>query len=553
MKTKFTLPLILLFIAVKVNSQVLFNEVYTDPGGNKHEFFELYNTNTSSAPESLDNYTLVTFFEYTGGNGDIGFYVMDLPNLSVLPRGYFVGSAAIPFSCQGITNSTASDFNWNSTAFRSGSTGGYLKKWVYRHNDLSDGNPDYDEGLLPADFNDFFYRRNGIGASYTMFLYKNGVMQNGVIFGTGGYAEVIPIIIGLPKLYINMSGSAPDFEIDFSTYGTVRIENVIEAAGSDNGYMREADGKCGGWLKSSSQAEHTPHRSNGTVDGNDGVISVSTAIVRGNAINGSVVTYDVVSAPTSTFPITMEVYNDRGPDTMSLDGVDLFIASNSEAVVSDGPFNTTIFPNTANVLVVVKSNIGCIDKVLFVPNVSILPVKLISFNGNMNNDNIKLNWETASNEQAGRYEIERSLDGKNFENAKMIAPTGKNGNEQYDFEEEATAAKVYYRLRVTDKSGIVTYSKILGFSKAIETTQSLTIIGNNVTDKITVSVQSEKNQPLEISVVSMNGNLIAKQRLNVSKGNTITTLSLPSAMNSGIYIARLAGENINSTARFIKQ
>ena len=136
---------------------------------------------------------------------------------------------------------------------------------------------------------------------------------------------------------------------------------------------------------------------------------------------------------------------------------------------------------------------------------------------------------------------------------KLIAPTGKNGTEQYDFEEEVSTAKVYYRLRVTDKSGIVTYSKILGFSKAMETTQSLTIIGNNVTDKITVSVQSEKNQPMEISVVSMNGNLITKQRLNVSKGNTITTLSLPSAMNSGIYIARLAGEQINSTARFIKQ
>ena len=553
MKIKFTLPIILLFIAVNAKSQVLFNEVYTDPGGNKHEFFELYNTNTSSSPESLDNYTLVTFFEFTGGNGDIGFYVMDLPNLSVAPRGFFVGSAAIPFSCQGITNSTASDFNWNSASFRSGSTGGYLKKWVYSHNNLSDGNPDYDEDVLPADFNDFFYRRNGIGASYTMFLYKNGVMQNGVIFGTGGYTEVIPIIIGLPKLYINMSGAALDFEINFSTYGSARIEDVIESAGSDNGYMREADGKCGGWLKSSSQAEHTPHQSNGTVDGDDGVISVSTSIVRGNAISGSVITYDVVSAPVSTFPVNLEVYNDMGPDTMSLDGIDLFIEENTENVVSDGPFNTTIFPHNANVIVVVKSNIGCIDKVLFVPNVSILPVKLISFNGNLNNDIVRLNWLTAFNEQAGKYEIESSLDGKNFENAKMIAPTGKNGSEQYIFEEEISATKVYYRLRITDKAGIVTYSKILSFSKAIETTQALTIIGNNVSDKITFSIQSEKDQPIELSVVSMNGNLITKQRLNVSKGNTITTLSLPSAMNSGIYIARLVGENLNSTSKFIKQ
>jgi hypothetical protein len=553
MKTKCTLSVILLIASVCSKAQVLFNEVYTDPGGNKHEFFELYNTNTSSSPESLDNYTLVTFFEFTGGNGDIGFYVMDLPNLSVAPRGFFVGSAAIPFSCQGISNSTASDFNWNSTAFRNGSTGGYLKKWVHDNNNLTDGNPDYDEASLPADFNDLFYRRNGIGASYTMFLYKNGVLVNGVIFGTGGYTEVIPIIIGLPKLYIKMSGAAPDFEIDFSTYGSALIEDVTESAGSDNGYMREADGKCGGWLKSSSQAEHTPQRSNGTIDINDGVISVSTAITRGNAINGSVVKYDVVSAPITTFPITLEVYNDNGPDTMFLDGVDLFIESNMETVVSDGPFNTTIMPHDANVLIVVKSNIGCIDKILFVPNVTLLPVKLISFNGNLNNNSVSLNWQTASNEQAGKYEIEKSFDGKNFETIKTVSPTSKTGDEHYSFKDEITAGNVYYRLRIIDKSGIVTYSKILSFSKATEATQALNIIGTNVTDKITVSVQSEKNQVMEISVVNMSGNLISKQRMNVSKGNTVTTLSLPMAMNSGMYIARLSGENINSTAKFIKQ
>jgi hypothetical protein len=553
MKTKFALSIFLLIASICGQAQVLFNEVYTDPGGNKHEFFELYNTNTSSTPESLDNYTLVTFFEFTGGNGDIGFYVMDLPNLSVAPRGYFVGSAALPFSCQGISNSTASDFNWNSAAFLSGSTGGYLKKWVYGHSNLSDGNPDYDEASLPADFNDFFYRRNGIGASYTMFLYKNGVMVNGVIFGTGGYSEVIPIIIGLPKLYIDMSGSSLDFGIDFSSYGSALIEDVTESAGSDNGYMREADGKCGGWLKSSSQAEHTPHRSNGTVDGNDGVISVSTAIVRGNAINGSVITYDVVAAPVSTFPINLEIYNDMGPDTMSLDGTDIFIEENTETVVSDGPFNTTIFPHNANVLVVVKSNIGCIDKILFVPNVTLLPVKLISFNGIMNNGSTRLNWVTASNEQAYKFDVEKSIDGKYFETVKMISPTSKSGDEQYNFEDEMTARKIYYRLRVTDKSGIVSYSKILNFSNETGTMKALSIIGNTITDKITVSVQSDKSQPMEISVLCMNGNLIAKQKINVLKGNTVTTFSLPSAMTSGIYIARLSGENINSAAKFIKQ
>ena len=44
-------------------SQVLFNEVYCEPAAGNNEFFELYNAGTSSVPESLDNYTIVSYFE----------------------------------------------------------------------------------------------------------------------------------------------------------------------------------------------------------------------------------------------------------------------------------------------------------------------------------------------------------------------------------------------------------------------------------------------------------------------------------------------------------
>jgi hypothetical protein len=525
--------------------------VYTDPGGNKHEFFELYNTNASSSPESMDNYTMVTFFEFPGANGEVGFYVMDMPNLTLAPKGYFVGSAALPFDCQGITNSTASDFNWNSPSLVT--NGGYLKKWVHKTANLTDGNPNYDEGTLPNNFNDFFFRRTGVGASYTIFLYKNGVLVNAVIFGTGGYAEVIPIIINLPALHIDMSGSATDFDIDFSTYGTVLIENVNQDAGSDNGYMREADGKCGAWLKSSAQVQHTPQQTNGTIDGDDGVIAVSTIIHRGSVAAGSIVTYDVLSAPATSFPISLEVYNDHGVTSSSLDGGDLFLASNTESVVSDGPFNTQFTPNNAHILIVVKSNIGCIDKVLFVPNVSLLPVKLISFQGSMNNKNTTLEWNVASNEQAYKFEVEKSIDGKTFENTSLVTPTVRNGNETYKYNETTASDKIYYRLKITDRSSMVTYSKVLVFDNETTGKEKLNILGTNVTDKLTLSFQSQLSQSTELNVLDMAGKLILKQSVKASKGNNLVSFSLPASMNNGMYVASLSGNNFNRSAQFVKQ
>src|SRR5262249_28952014 len=153
-------------------SQVLFNEVYCEPAATSNEFFELYNTGTSSVPESLDNYTIVTYFETPKQKG---FYVMDLPNLTIAPKGYFVGASAIPFNYQGNTNSTAADFSWNSAALWSNN--GYVREWLFNPGGgNADGNPAYDTVPLPPDFNDFFFRRTGSGPTYSTFLFKNGVL-----------------------------------------------------------------------------------------------------------------------------------------------------------------------------------------------------------------------------------------------------------------------------------------------------------------------------------------------------------------------------------------
>ena len=549
MKTKFYLiAAALLSFNLSGKAQLLFNEVYTDPGAGKQEFFELYNTNFNSTPELMDNYTIVTFFDISGSTG---FYVMDLPNLSVSPKGYFVGSSAIPFNYQGVINSTASDFSWNSLAFTANN--GYLKKWVKGTANLADGNSNYDEAILPANFNDFFYRRTGSGASYTLFLYKNGVLINAVIFGTGGFASVLPAIINMPSLNVDMSGTSIDFTINFTNYGSVNIENVPQEAGSDNGYIRSADGLCGGWLKSSAGVQHTPKASNGAVTGTDGSIAVTTAITTGTLATGSTFNYNVLSAPVTSFPINLQVYLDNGSTSSKVDGLDQIVASNIENVVSDGPFSTLFTPYNAHVLLVVKSSLGCIDKIIFIPNASLLPVKLISFRGNMNGNNVILEWSVSSNEQAYKFDIEKSLDGNNFESTQTLVSSTTRDIETYSYNEVNESAKVYYRLRVTDKNNVVTYSKVLVFSKETDSKEKLNIIGTNVTDKLTLSFQSQINQATELNILDITGKLVIKQSLKVSKGNNLVSISLPTSMNNGMYVASVSGNNFSSSAQFIKQ
>ena len=117
MKKIFTLALTLTVLFNGLHSQVVLNEIYTSPGAGKQEFFELYNSSTQSTPQSVDGFTVVTYFEEGATKG---FYVLDLPALFINPRSFFVGAASMPFNFQGTTNSPEADFSWNSPTLAHG-------------------------------------------------------------------------------------------------------------------------------------------------------------------------------------------------------------------------------------------------------------------------------------------------------------------------------------------------------------------------------------------------------------------------------------------------
>jgi hypothetical protein len=547
MKKNLLFVIIIFFVLVS-KSQVVLNEVYPEPANGKSEFFELYNTSVSGSPQSMDHYTIVTFFQTPS---EEGFYVMDLPNLFVSPKGFFVGAASLPFSYQGVTNSTAADFSWNSSALTSNN--GYIKKWKYQNNNLSDGNLYYDEVPLPSNFNDFFQRRTGVGSTYTIFLYKDGNLINAVCLGTGGAADVLPSIINMPSLYIDMSGSSPDFTIDFSNYGSVPVESVSQDAGSDNGYIRVRDGLCGGWTKSSSQVQHTPQLSNGNVDGSLGTVSATAIIQKGTIQGGSSFIYDVIAAPSTSFPIELQVYKDNGSSILSLDGGDEYVESNFETVLSDGPFTTIFTPYDMNMLLVIKTNAGCIDKVLYAINSGILPVRLIYFNGNLSGDITKLEWKIAQNEAAKFFEIQTSTDGINFITAATINSSGKQGEGQYNYSMNASAKKLYYRLRIVGVDQTVNYSGIISVGYKNNGKNNFSILQNPTTDVLKLQLNSISNQSIDIKVYDISGRLRLEEKLMISEGRNLISLQKTSGLSLGTYVVEVNSANEKFVEKFIKQ
>lgn len=538
MKKIFTLCVLALSAAC-LNAQVVLNEIYTDPGNGKQEFFEFYNTSTDPVPQKLDNYTLIAYYE---ANGKTGFYVIDLPNLTVASKGYFVGSSSNPFKVQGQTNVTA-DFNWNTIG-----PDGFLRN--YERSGFI-----YNQVAVPANINDIFVPRSGTGCIQHVFVFQNGLLVNGVFTGTN-FAIIPNYIKSMPPLFIDMTGISPDFTINFSAFNDNQFEYVNSAAGNDNGYMRLSDGKCGVWDKSSSAVNHTPGKTNGSASGETGDLNITYFIseLTGDPYR-SLLVYNVTASTLSAFPVTIYAYKDMGV-IGQLDGADSVVDTRILYTTTAGDQYVILPFRTDPVMLVAQTPSGCFDQVIAVPNgLSPLPVHLVRFQGNMNKNNkVTLNWTVADNETVHSFEVERSTNGRDFTTVGVVLASEKFGNENYMFYETVTNTdKVMYRLRMIDKGHDIDYSRILVFQTKSLITNDIKVYGNPVKDKLTFSYYSNATQQISVKVYDLAGKTLMSQKMNSAEGSNMLSLPLVSTFKPGMYVVEVSNGSDRQVAKFVKQ
>jgi Secretion system C-terminal sorting domain len=193
--------------------------------------------------------------------------------------------------------------------------------------------------------------------------------------------------------------------------------------------------------------------------------------------------------------------------------------------------------------------IGCVEIS------KLLPVHLISFQGNMNKNNkVTLNWAVADNETANSFEVERSFNGRDFTTVGVVFASEKMGTENYMFYETTTGTdKVMYRLKMIDKNREVDYSRILIFQLKSTIANNIKIIGNPVNDKLTFSYTSSATQSVDVKVYDISGKVVLKNKVNSLEGSNVISLPLSSTFTPGMYIVEVNNGTELQSSKFIKQ
>ncbi len=187
----------------------------------------------------------------------------------------------------------------------------------------------------------------------------------------------------------------------------------------------------------------------------------------------------------------------------------------------------------------------------FTWNTLVLPVELVDFRGLSYPDYIELSWQTVSELNNEKFEIEQSHDGRIFQKIGELKGNGTTVEKKnYLFKVENPISGIsYYRLKQVDFDGQFEYSKIISLNikeKNREVGEFYPNPSKSGLVNLDYKCQNDDDEII-VSIFDIKGELVLNQIQQVSNGGNNLNFDF-SALNTGVYIVKV-GDDRNSTYR----
>lgn len=187
-----------------------------------------------------------------------------------------------------------------------------------------------------------------------------------------------------------------------------------------------------------------------------------------------------------------------------------------------------------------------------------LPVNLLSFSGYLNHKKAVLTWQTASEKNNNRFNIERSFDGNNFETiAAVKGNQTSNSVNNYTYTDENAANEMlqshtlFYRLKQIDNNGDYAFSKIVlihtePFEDAFNVSQ------NPFVNAIKLTLPSQIEGEFTYSITSINGKKHITKNETFNHSQQQFTINNLDDLPVGIYILQIKFNGRNIQHKIVK-
>lgn len=165
-----------------------------------------------------------------------------------------------------------------------------------------------------------------------------------------------------------------------------------------------------------------------------------------------------------------------------------------------------------------------------------LPVKLVSFKANCENNKTVINWTTATEINNNHFTLLRSSNGKDFEEIATIQGAGNsNTYTNYSYNDDASTGN-YYQLMQTDWDGISETFNII-HANCSKTSQNINVYPNP--SQGTVNVYSD-TEILGVEIYNTNYQLLSAKSISINNQNAKINIE---NLSEGVYLLLIKGNS----------
>ena len=186
------------------------------------------------------------------------------------------------------------------------------------------------------------------------------------------------------------------------------------------------------------------------------------------------------------------------------------------------------------------------NRVLNYIPMSPLPLILTSFTATLqHNDQVLLQWQTTDAATGGRFELQYGADTSAFTTILNSQPCNPD-QQSYSYLQTNPARGIdFYRLRLTDPGGAITYSRILTVSTAAAVAPPPSLFPNPARNSVMITLPTAR--PAVIRLFNSAGNLVK----TVHSSNTTISVDV-SQLSPGFYVVEVVQGQARTTCTFTR-
>ena len=184
-----------------------------------------------------------------------------------------------------------------------------------------------------------------------------------------------------------------------------------------------------------------------------------------------------------------------------------------------------------------------------------LPINLNYISGVKQGNSNYINWKvTCTNNPDATMSLERSADGRNFTGITTITADALRCQQPFDYTDTHPVNGMnYYRLKMTDAYGKVTYSIIIAILNKESGFDIAGLYPTIVNSNATLNVTAAQKTKMDIVITDVTGRQVQKIACNLLAGSNQFTVNL-SSLGAGTYqITGYTADGASRTIRFVKQ